>query len=71
MCQLLWEPQWPLRVDLTIHSLQSTFTHVLEHSPVLDLLGYGFLSPLDCQHDEAKIIMPPWYLGAWWGAGHI
>lgn len=63
MCRLLWESQWPLRVDRTVRSLQSTFTHILEHSLVLDLLGYGFPSPLDCRHNEAKIIMPPWYLG--------
>lgn len=33
-------PQQPLRVDFTVYSLQSTFTHVLKHSALLGALGW-------------------------------
>lgn len=56
MCSLLRDNPAALKGGL--HSLQTSFTHISEHSPVLDLLGYGPPSPLACGHHEAQTTLP-------------
>lgn len=52
------------RVRVTVYSLQSAFTHMQEPSPLPGLPGCHPPSPQDCQHQQTRTVLPPWYLGS-------